>query len=120
MVPPMKVLVIACLIATMSSANAQTAPSPAPAPAPLRARLSDEAIRDAIKQTLSEQKKDPALQTGRALSGDRYDQFGRDFSDAKIPDCLHSDGLKFQPTYIFGGLLAAPFVAIAALRGKCR
>lgn len=116
----MKVPVIACLIVTMSSASAQTAPSPAPGPPPLRARLGDEVIRDAIKQTLAEQKKNTAQQSDKALSGDRYEQFGRDMSDARIPDCLHSDGLKFQPTYIFGGLLAAPFVAIAALRGKCR
>ncbi|MBA5688327.1 hypothetical protein [Rugamonas apoptosis] len=41
------------------------------------------------------------------------------FNEARIPDCLHSDGLKFQPTLIFAGLLALPFVAVAKLRGKC-
>ncbi len=118
MVLQMKVLIIACLIVTLSSASAQTAPSPAPVP--LRARLAGDVIHDAIKQTLAEQKKDTVPQSERALSADRYQQFGREVSDARIPDCLHSDGLKFQPTYIFGGLLAAPFVALAALRGKCR
>jgi hypothetical protein len=41
-------------------------------------------------------------------------------SDAKTPDCLHADGLKFQPTFIFAGILALPFIGIAALRGKCK
>lgn len=118
----MKFPIIACLIVTVSSASAQTAPAPEPAPdpAPLRARLGDEVIRDAIKQTMAEQKKDAALRPDKALSADRYEQFGREMSDAKIPDCLHSDALKYQPTFIFSGLLAAPFVVIAALRGKCR
>jgi hypothetical protein len=118
----MRLPVVACLIVSMTSLSvrAQTAPAAEPAKQPLRARLADEAIKDAIRQTLAEQKKETALQPGKALSADRYEQFGREMSDARIPDCLHGDALKFQPTFIFGGLLAAPFVAIAALRGKCR
>lgn len=43
---------------------------------------------------------------------------------AGVPDCLRPDGLKHDPPVIgfiaFGGILAVPFVAHAALTGKCR
>jgi hypothetical protein len=32
---------------------------------------------------------------------------------------VHGQALKLQPT-VFAGLLSAPFVVVAALRGKCR
>jgi len=41
------------------------------------------------------------------------------FIEAKVPDCLHSEGLKRQPTFLLKGALALSFVAIAKLRGKC-
>ena len=53
----------------------------------------------------------------------KYEQFAAVFAEAKVPDCLHADGLKRQPTGIgplaIGGVYALPFVAIAKLRGKC-
>jgi hypothetical protein len=107
---------------TCPEANAQPAPAqPKPQPdAPLRARLTDEAIRDAVKQTLANEKQEDVIAPGKALSADqRYQQFGREMSEAKIPDCLHGDALTFQPTFL-GGLLAIPFWALAAMRGKCR
>lgn len=54
-------------------------------------------------------------ETGRA----KYERFERGFAAAKIPGCFQSNGLKHQSTFIFSGLLAAPFIPIAALRGKC-
>ena len=44
--------------------------------------------------------------------------------EAAVPDCLHSEGLKRQPTG-FGplaltGFYALPFIAVAKLRGKCK
>jgi hypothetical protein len=120
----MRSLVVACLIVSMTcpAVRAQPAQSqsrPA-ADTPLRARLTDEAIRDAVRQTLASEKQDAVMAPGATLSGDpRYQQFGRQMSDAKIPDCLHGDALKFQPTFL-GGLLAIPFWALAAMRGKCR
>ena len=51
--------------------------------------------------------------------GDRYDTFAVAFAYARVPDCLRPDGLKHQPTYIFSGLLALPFVAIAKAKGRC-
>jgi hypothetical protein len=41
------------------------------------------------------------------------------FNEAKVPDCLHSEGLKRQPTFFLTGLLALPFIPIAFLRGVC-
>ncbi|MBV6324722.1 hypothetical protein [Duganella violaceipulchra] len=41
------------------------------------------------------------------------------FKEAKVPDCLHSEGLKRQPTFFLTGILALPFIPIAKLRGKC-
>jgi hypothetical protein len=107
---------------TCPAANAQPAQAqPKPRPdVPLRAQLTDEAIRDAVKQTLANEKQEAVVAPGKAFSADpRYQQFGREMSEAKIPDCLHGDALKFQPTFL-GGLLAIPFWALAAMRGKCR
>lgn len=50
---------------------------------------------------------------------DKYEKFETTFSQAKTPGCLQPDGLKHQNTYIFSGLLALPFIAVAAIRGKC-
>ncbi|MCS0657883.1 hypothetical protein [Massilia terrae] len=109
-------------VAVAGTAQAQArAPQADPAPQrpPLRIALSDEVVRQAVKETLAAEEKAAEQDRGRALSGDRYENFSRQFDEAKVPGCLRPDGLKNQPTYIFGGLLAAPFVAIAALRGKC-
>ncbi len=50
---------------------------------------------------------------------DKYEKFEETFADAKVPGCLSAQGLKRQPTFIFQGLLALPFIAVAAVRGKC-
>jgi hypothetical protein len=51
------------------------------------------------------------------------DSFTQQFASAKMPSCLHADGLKFQPTNIgpigVWGIYALPFIPIAYLRGKC-
>jgi len=70
---------------------AQAATPPPQAGATLRSRISDDTIRKAVKETL----------------------------EARVPDCLHPDGLKRQPTFFLSGLFALPFVAVAKLRGKC-
>jgi hypothetical protein len=69
----------------------------------------------------------PANQQGdlqRAVLGSAAaEKFSKDFSMAKVPSCGGNDALKFQPARIgpigVGGLLALPFVALAAVRGKC-
>lgn len=102
-----------------SELNAPAKPA-LPATAPLRARIDDDAIRKAVKATLDEGWENPRQVGGDTISGTPYEEFGREFSEAKVPDCLHPDGLKRQPTFFLGGLLALPFVAVAKIRGKCR
>lgn len=41
------------------------------------------------------------------------------FDEAQVPDCLHSEGLRRQPTFFLKGVLALPFIPIAYLRGVC-
>lgn len=102
----------------------ERAPSPAPAPSDsLRARLSGEAIRQAVRETLAETKETPLRHEADVLSADQYQRFSNEFHEAKVPYCLHPDGLKRQPTNIgpinFVGLYAAPFVLLAKLGAKC-
>jgi hypothetical protein len=93
-------------------------------PAP---RQADAAIREAVRQVLEEDRaKDAELARRHEVDTIRanvYERFGAEFHEARVPDCLHPDGLKRQPPVIgfigFGGLLAAPFVVLAKIRGKC-
>jgi hypothetical protein len=121
----MRTLIIVSLMLVLGSTRAQNQPLPAvpalPAqPASLRARLTDDVIKQAVQQTLAGEKNDTKREQGTVLGAERYDNFSRKFSEAKLPDCLHSDGLKNQPTFFLGGILALPFIAVAAVRGVCR
>lgn len=122
----MKAIVLAgSLSLIMSSAAAEPASEAAPS---LRARLTDETIKQAVRETLAE---DPGSSrpapSGDALSGDTYRKFSRTFTEAKKPSCLGPDALKHQPAefstknwnFGVGGLMALPFWAAAIARGKC-
>jgi bacterioferritin-associated ferredoxin len=89
----------------------------------LRARLSDQAIRQAVREALAETKENPRRHEADVLSADPYQRFSNEFHEAKVPYCMHPDGLKRQPTNIgpinFVGLYAVPFVLLAKVRGKC-
>lgn len=118
----MRTIVVACLIVvlTMNAACAQAPGAGRALPAaPLRSQLTSDVIKDAVKETLDSDKKERKQALGTALGAEKYENFSRDFSEAKVPDCLHADGLKRQPTFFLGGLLALPFVLVAAVRGKC-
>lgn len=107
----------------------------APAPAGAHPPLTDALIHQAIHDTLEEADRQAAaerqavankqMQPGVAPGGVAYrgradaDILSSAFDEAKVPDCLHPDGLKNQPTFFLAGLLALPFVAVAKLRGKC-
>jgi pyruvate/2-oxoglutarate dehydrogenase complex dihydrolipoamide acyltransferase (E2) component len=107
----------------------------APAPAGAHPPLTDALIHQAIHDTLEEADRQAAaerqavankqMQPGVAPGGVVYrgradaDILSSAFDEAKVPDCLHPDGLKNQPTFFLAGLLALPFVAVAKLRGKC-
>ncbi|MES2899115.1 MAG: hypothetical protein V4723_05260 [Pseudomonadota bacterium] len=106
---------------------AQTAPV-VPADWSLETDRGDPIVAEAVKQTVAEIKSHEDAEA----SATRYDtynvyrhrqngqqKFELMFIDSKVPGCLRPDGLKRQSTLIFGGLLAIPFIAVAALRGKC-
>jgi hypothetical protein len=110
-----------------------SAPPPLPGalPAAGRAILVDARISDAVAAQLSElpvRSEAANQQAGLqpvvfgAVAPD-VDRFAKGFSAAKVPSCGGNDALKFQPPKIgpigVGGLLAVPFVALAAARGKC-
>lgn len=107
--------------ATLAAAQVPAATPPAPA-------LTQAMISAAVRDTLAEEKRaqaesgQPAMQQV-TIRADKYEQFAAAFSEAKVPDCLHPDGLKRQPTNLgpigVVGVYALPFVAIARLRGKC-
>ena len=111
--------------ATLAAAQVPAATPPALAPAPV---LTQAMISAAVRDTLAEEKRaqaesgQPAMQQV-TIRADKYEQFAAAFSEAKVPDCLHPDGLKRQPTSLgpvgVVGVYALPFVAIARLRGKC-
>jgi hypothetical protein len=126
----MRLIVAASLIVVLSSNTASAqAPTERPQPASpsLRAKLTDDVIKDAIKQTLAEYPKEGRPDRGNVLGADTHEQFSRDFSEAQVPGCLNPDALKHVPTSVqtknwnFGltGLLALPMWAAAAASGKC-
>ena len=113
-----------CLAAQAGAQALDGAPVPGPAP-----QLTQSMIRDAVRAVLAEEAQardalpQPAMQQVTIRAERKYEQFAAVFAEAKVPDCLHADGLKRQPTGIgplaIGGVYALPFVAIAKLRGKC-
>lgn len=80
----------------------------------------DAAISKAVAEALkSEAAPLPYYQSTPAFGSASSDIMTAAFIEAKVPDCLHSEGLKRQPTYFMSGFLALPFIAVAKLRGKC-
>ncbi|WP_075792588.1 hypothetical protein [Massilia putida] len=115
----MRSLVLVGLLMAIDSAAWATDREPPP-PASFRQRLDEDAIRKAVRDTLAEKPDNPRLHEADTLRANRYDIFARQVEDATVPDCLHADGLKRQPTFFLTGLLALPFVAVAKVRGKCQ
>lgn len=91
----------------------------------VRERPLEQAVRGALPDIAPEAAKSEAARQGKetALSGDSYSAFAREFAEAKVPYCLHHDGLKRQPTgigpFVIGGYLALPFILVARARAKC-
>lgn len=116
------------LAITVTSAFAQEAVIPENwAAAPIN---DDQLIKRAVRASIQEEKEIAAAASKAAAipqrytassepAMDRYERFAAQFDEAKVPGCLSSQGLKRQPTFIFQGLLALPFIPIAYLRGKC-
>jgi hypothetical protein len=101
--------------------------------APTSAVPDDETIKRAVREILAEEKESASRQSGQSgqdgrpsastLRATTEQKMTRAFDEAQLPLCLHSDGLRNQPTSIgpigVAGLFALPFVAVAAARGVC-
>jgi hypothetical protein len=117
-----------CLLSLSLPVGAEPAAAPAsaskpapPAPSvPLRARLDKDTIRAAIEADPAGKDATPRRNEADTLSATPYDHFSKAFAGARLPDCLHADGLKRQPTFFLSGVLALPFIAVARVRGVCR
>jgi hypothetical protein len=90
----------------------------------------DEAIKRAVREVLAEEKEAAGRQSEQGgqhsattLRATTEQKMTRAFDEAQLPLCLHADGLRNQPTSIgpigVAGLLALPFVAVAAARSVC-
>ncbi|WP_130301022.1 MULTISPECIES: hypothetical protein [unclassified Duganella] len=80
----------------------------------------DASISKAVAETLKNETPSlPYYQSATAFSSAHKDIMTAAFIEAKVPDCLHSEGLKRQPTFLLTGYLALPFIAVAKVRGKC-
>jgi hypothetical protein len=80
----------------------------------------DASISTAVAETLKNETPSlPYYQSAIAFSSANKDIMTAAFIEAKVPDCLHSEGLKRQPTFLLTGYLALPFIAVAKVRGKC-
>lgn len=104
---------------------------------PPRLHFRDEAIAKAVRETLAESKETgketrregttSAAMEAKALRGDKYEEFGRQFSEAQRPGCLRPDALKHEQTAIVtrnwvfsvGGIFILPLWAKAIVTGKC-
>ena len=131
-------LLLACMLCLTVPARAEPAPalplSPPPAlpeealpgqapprsDLPLRARLDRDAIRAAIAGLPEEKDPNPRRREADTISATPLEAFSQDFARARLPVCLHSEGLRNQPTFFLSGWIALPFVAVAKLRGVCR
>jgi hypothetical protein len=93
-----------------------------PAPVSSKAAIR-EAVRGVIEEDRAKADEVPGRHQADTIRANVYERFGAEFHEARVPDCLHPDGLKRQPPAIgfigFSGLLAAPFVVLAKIRGKC-
>jgi hypothetical protein len=105
-------------VAELSPKSAQKEPEAAHLP--LRARLDRDAIRAAITATPVERDPYPRRHEADTISVKPVEKFSKDFANARLPDCLHSEGLRNQPTFFLSGFLALPFIAVAKVRGVCR
>ena len=123
------VVLMSAQCAVAAPAAAQQAPvvpeNWAAAPPPEKAMIQ-RAIKESFEEELAIEKarsKEAAIPQRYTASSepetDKYERFETTFAAAKVPGCLQAEGLKRQPTFFLGGLLALPFIAVAAVRGKC-
>ena len=107
-------------------------------PVPFSLRFQDDVIAKAVRETVAESKENgkdaermgttsAAMDAKGTLRGDKYEAFGRQFTEAQRPGCLRPDALKHEQTDIvtknwvigIGGILMLPLWAKAIVTGKC-
>ena len=115
--------ILSLLVAASAVAQDKEMPlAPVPTAAQVKALQGrvDPAVRQVVAEaTKAEVKPLPLLQSRPEFSSANVDIMTTAFNAAKLPDCLHSEGLKNQPTFLLTGYLALPFIAVAKLRGVC-
>ena len=120
---------------------AQRAAAPAITPAPALVPAADvpanwtsptydpRVTRAAIREIVAETSANEDTAAAQRFSGgprrkDKYEKFAKGFAQAEVPGCLGHDALRHQPPHFgpitFGGILALPFLVVAAARGKCK
>lgn len=89
--------------------------------AAMRPPALEQAIRTALSETAeaAEAADGPQATSASTFKGDGLRAFERGFKEAKVPYCLHGDGLKRQPTFFLTGYVALPFIFVARARSKC-
>lgn len=94
--------------------------------APRKADIIRQSVRESIAAHDAEAREhaEPVRRHEQdTLRADVHETFDQRMEEARTPGCLRPDGLKNQPTgfgpFQLGGLMASPFIIIAALRGKC-
>lgn len=111
---------------TTPKMEAASARVPVPAETLINQRIKDAVAKTitAAPDTFSVAPNQQAGLRSEVLSADKYATFTKQFAHAKVPDCFGGDALKVQPPQIgpivFTGLLAIPFLVVAAARCKCK
>jgi hypothetical protein len=105
-------------------AAAAAAPHPSAHP---DARQLRQAIGAALAEAEAARDKRPFVRS--APPPDKYQRFAVAFHEARVPDCIgKDDALRLDPPEVklgkvkvgLGGVFALPFLAHAALTGKCK
>ncbi|MEH6435852.1 hypothetical protein [Massilia sp. DD77] len=100
--------------------HAQPPVAASPSAAEIRAAARSPALEQALRAALAEHAGTPEDKPKATFGRDAPAAFERQFREAKVPNCLHEDGLKRQPTFFLSGYLALPFILVAGARGKCQ
>ncbi|MBQ5947003.1 hypothetical protein [Massilia sp. ST3] len=118
----MKRLAVMCLsmLALARPGQAQPPVPALPGAAEIRAAARSPALEQALRAALAENAGAPDEKPKANFGSDAPTAFARQFSEAKLPNCLHEDGLKRQPTFFLSGYLALPFILVAGARGRCQ
>lgn len=124
---------LSCLILTAALCTAAQADEPRKDPyldAPVTAAelkalqgRADPVAQKAVADTVAAEPAPAPTPVQAAVIGlnpEKHDIMTTAFNEAKVPDCLHADGLKRQPTFFLKGVLKLPFIPIAYLRGVCQ